>query len=640
MHNIWTNLAFAALAIGIIVIGFRAVEAVNNGMKLSYDAKNHISSAFENMDKGDMEGALSEASKAKEDIEKLKILAQSWGQDISYLRMAQTNSKTVAIESLLDASYGTLSTLTNMDSEVSKLSTKDIASSSVEGKGSKIFINLKASRELILNIMNDSQKTLSASQRELSQSKKNLPKSLIEVAEQADAGISKALASIEINKAIFSTDLAWLSGEDGKEKNVLILFQNNAELRGGSGGSLGSFGTAKFKNGNLENIDFGQNIYKLDNPFRATSPFTPPAELQFLTGDKWVLKDAGWAVDGPESFDNIEKFYKAESGKSVDGVIMIDTEAIIELLKVIGPIEMPAYGKIITADNFRAEIEEEVHESYFNTQENLQENEPKKILSDMMPLFMGKLFDSLGDETKALKTMAGIAKSFKSKDIVFHFNNSDFQNRLKKINLTGSINPAIGDYMHINNSNIGGAKTSVNITQKVNISVNIKQDGSLKNELILKRTYDKTLEPHDEINKNFTRMLIPDGSKVDTFEVIDGNFEQIFTGGYKDGSPYWIGKEAGKTEINFWMNTEPQKSASAKIIYYPNYKLSMGDSFNYEIFIQKQSGAPSDTIELTINYPDGYKPANVTNFDARNHTFTIKTTLDTDKDIIFKFVKD
>ena len=51
-----------------------------------------------------------------------------------------------------------------------------------------------------------------------------------------------------------------------------------------------------------------------------------------------------------------------------------------DILKLTGPIEMPAYNKTITADNFLLEIQKAVEIEYDRV-----ENKPKKLISDLIP---------------------------------------------------------------------------------------------------------------------------------------------------------------------------------------------------------------------------------------------------------------
>ncbi|MBI3261355.1 DUF4012 domain-containing protein, partial [Candidatus Berkelbacteria bacterium] len=142
-------------------------------------------------------------------------------------------------------------------------------------------------------------------------------------------------------------------------RSYLILFQNNAELRP-SGGFLGSFATATFSQGRLDKVEVNTNIYKLDKAFAKVSTVTPPRVLaETLHIKSLTLRDSNFALDPPKAADDVAAFYQAETGGRVDGVLAIDTTLVTDLLKVIGPIEMPAYEAKSDAQNFTTTLAHE-----------------------------------------------------------------------------------------------------------------------------------------------------------------------------------------------------------------------------------------------------------------------------------------
>jgi len=435
---------------------------------------------------------------------------------------------------------------------------------------------------------------------------------------------------------LLTKDLPWLSVPDAGQKNILIIFQNNDELRGGSGGSFGSFGIAKFEGGKLRNIDFGTNIYKLDDAFLKREQIPAPTELEAFNGGYLTLKQSGFSVDGKEALDTIRDFYEKEAVQHVDGAITIDTTAFISLLKVIGPIAMPAYNLEVNADNFRLAVENEVQVTYFGREGGMKENEPKKMLGDMMPIVIDRIAEC-GKAGSCSLIVSSLVKSMESKNILFNFENDDFQNRLQLLNLTGEVKPTTADYFYLNNSNLAGAKTNQSMIETAKIDVRINDDGTIQNSLELIRQHTGKNEFPNGLDRNYVRFLVPEESKLLNFVPLSGNFERYCDRGYHDGQPSWISKEAGKTVINFWMSTIPGDTSRAKIEYRPNYKVQTNDNFDYSILFQKQPGAPNDKVELTIYYPLTFFPENVK--DSYNGKMKLNFDLQSDKEITLHFKK-
>ncbi len=626
-------------------LGFLYLKASDAKAQIERETKmaqEHIDQAFNYIDQGDLAGAMAETDAAGKNISRVKLLAQFWGQDISYLKSSPyADSKLTASERLLDASYLIVNTITAINTQFTKLAPETNGASGFE-KGSKFMFNIEDKQKIISDVIQTSRRNLSSSLNELEKVARDKNSGYEDKVDGAINAINKTLISLDSTETLVKKDLPWLCGMDGKPKNILILFQNNAELRGGSGGSLGSFGIARFVDGKLVGIDFGKNIFKLDQDFEKTGASQQvPETLKYLRGDKtWTLKDSGWAVDSKEAFENVLKFYKLETGEELDGVISVDTTAVINLLHELGPIDMPEYGKIISEENFRATLEEEVHKTYFIRPGGKEENEPKKIIGDMMPKFLSKLFDGLSDRELSTKILASLSKSLKQKDIIFYFKNPDFENRMEKLNYAGTVPSTIGDFLYINNSNIAGEKSSLSMEEKIDLKVNIDSSGKVSNNLILSRKHNGQMILPDGINKNFVRMLIPENSRVVDFNARAGNFEQFYNLGLKDGKYFWLGTEANKEEVNFWMTTEPGNESVAEITYEPAYSLKTNDDFTYILSLQKQPGANADAVNLSLKYPDGFTPTNVKNYDEDNFLIQLNLTLDHDQTIKIKFKKN
>lgn len=641
--NFGLNFSWRALFTLIFVLSVstfilaRAVAAKNDADKLTQEARLHLNQSFSLIESGDISEAMKEADQAKENISKIKLLAQSWGQDIAYLRMASaSSSKFVASERLLDASYIIINTITSVNDQLSKMTFSN-NEKSTDQNGS-IFFNISGNQKVLLAAIQEGENKLNSGKAELLAAKKGLDQAQNAEVDNAISAVDNALQKIADSKDILEKDLTWLSGVDGQEKNILILFQNNGELRGASGGSLGSFGIAKFKDGNLTGVDFGTNIYKIDHAFLAQQKLPVPDQLNWIVPDGLAMKDSGFDIDGPAAMEKIMWFYEQETGKQVDGTIMVDSSAVISLLKEIGPIEVPEMNKTINSDNFTQEVEYEVHVGYFDSA-GKAENEPKKILALMMPKFMDKLFNNLRDEKTAPLIFSSLSKSLKQKDIILYFNNTEFENRLKKLNYSAAINSGMGDYFYITNSNIDGAKSSQHVQETVKLNASISDSGNVKNSLELTRKHNGTSDWPDGMNKNFIRLALPENANVENFNPIEGYFEQFFDRGLKDGKPFWTTTEYNRKIVNFWMTTKPQEESKAQIDYSSDYSVNTSGDFYYSITMQKQTGAPADDIELTVNYPGGFAPENVKNYDNDKNQILLKFKLDQDKTIKIRFKK-
>jgi len=106
----------------VAIIGVKAIGAKNSAMNMTHNVRLHLNESFEAIDRGDFQTAIDEANLARDEIKNLKLIAQSWGQDIQYLRLSnESGSKLVAVERMLNASYLIINSITGLNSHLSKI---------------------------------------------------------------------------------------------------------------------------------------------------------------------------------------------------------------------------------------------------------------------------------------------------------------------------------------------------------------------------------------------------------------------------------------------------------------------------------------------------------------------------------------
>lgn len=611
----------------LIFLGNQAIKTQKSLLSLQDSMEKNLGLIEVYAGNGNVEGSLDQLDKLQTNVVKSKLIAEAWGQDVDFFQYIPGHKSSLTQKEIL---LGTGYDLINFSEELKK-DASSIQENSISVSNTKTYnIDLTLIGQRIGKIVKKVNKKVSLYRHLLSGTDSVQ-------AEKITSNLDHLSAETSGINNFLKKDLPWLSGSDGKEKNIMLIFQNNGELRGGSGGSLGSFGILKFKNGELNDVSFAKNIYKIDKAYKAQNHVDPPEIINFLTPD-WVLKDAGWSEDGPTAFSTIEEFYTKETGDDVDGVIVLDATFFEKLLEKIGPIDLPQYGKTIDNKNFRAEIEAEVHDTYFDNPANLVENEPKKILGEMIPLVMDKIVKSLSDQNKLTGILGAVNDGLSQKHILFYANDKNLQNMIEQNNWSGKVGLPMGDYLYVNNSNIAGGKSSVNINETINLDATIGDDGKVANKLTVDRDY--AVNNNDKDNINFVRLGLLQDATVIQFNPLAGNFEQMLDKGYKNNQPYWQTTEFSKSWLNYWMSTGVNQKSKLLINYNSGYKVTLGDSFVYQTMIQKQPGSMDDSVTFKIHYPSGYKPVNIKNYDAKNHSAEIKLNLKSDVNVKIKFIKE
>lgn len=136
-------------------------------------------------------------------------------------------------------------------------------------------------------------------------------------------------------------------GHDG-DRNYLLLFQNNAELRAG-GGIPGAVARLQVDDGHIKlaaqasSTDFG----KFDQPVLPLDEDTKSL-YGSITGE--YIQDVTLTPRFDVSAKLAREMWKQKFGEEVDGVLAIDPVTLSYILRATGPVQLPT-GDTLTSDN-------------------------------------------------------------------------------------------------------------------------------------------------------------------------------------------------------------------------------------------------------------------------------------------------
>lgn len=131
---------------------------------------------------------------------------------------------------------------------------------------------------------------------------------------------------------------------------LLVVMQNTQELRA-TGGFMGSYARIQFGKQLLPDYEIG-DIYEPDGQFQGYIA-APAGVDEYLSSGKGLrLPDANWFPDFPTSAQTILKYFAYGKRQGVDGVVAINLPVFEQILAVLGPVSIPDYDLVVTADNF------------------------------------------------------------------------------------------------------------------------------------------------------------------------------------------------------------------------------------------------------------------------------------------------
>jgi len=392
---------------------------------------------------------------------------------------------------------------------------------------------------------------------------------------------------------------------DDAPKRYLLIFQNNRELRP-TGGFIGSVALVDIYLGRIENLEVpGGGSYDIAG--QVSEKIVAPKPL-WLVNPYWNIQDANWFPDFPTTAEKAMWFFEQGSGATVEGVIALTPDVIEDLLRIIGPIDMQEnYGLTVTDKNFVVAAQ-----SWAEIEYDREENKPKQFIADLLPLVLNQAFDS--EQTDIFAIIDILTKSLNDKSLLLYFSDEEVQDTLSNFAWTGEVKQTEKDYLYVVNTNIGGGKTDLAVSQVINHKAKIDLDGSIVNSVTVTRIHNGAVEDAWEgvANVDYMRFYVPQGSElieVSGFDTIplyryhqpdpsvttDDYLKMIETNSIVDEkSGTRITTEFGKTVFGNWISVDPGKSKSVTIRYKLPFKLDIGGVLSksdiYSLLVQRQPG--------------------------------------------------
>jgi hypothetical protein len=368
-------------------------------------------------------------------------------------------------------------------------------------------------------------------------------------------------------------------------KQYLVLFQNPAEARG-TGGFIGTYGRLTLDDGRLKELNVDSIYNPANQANRVIKDDAPPPYARFSEpGQKaiWSMQNANYSPDFPSAAKRFQQNFEQSGGSTTDGVIGLTIAPIVEILKVTGPIEMPEYGYTLDADNFQTLIQADQL-----TKATEGEADPKKILRDFTPKLIQRIGAAPVEQQKQVMEILG--KSIGSHDLAMTFRNDKLDQLADRLQARGTLVSGTGSLAVIDD-NVGGFKSSLDIATTYRHKLTVGADGTVTGELTVTRTHSG--ETSQDVNKNFTRVFLPKGSRLTSL-----------TGMLENTGPL-VREEDGHQVLGAWTDVAPGESRTTVFTYtWPERVDLSGGSL--PVRYQKQGGRRAD-YQLTLSLPEGYE---------------------------------
>ena len=416
------------------------------------------------------------------------------------------------------------------------------------------------------------------------------------------------------------TDSVLYALGDKQWQRYLLIFVNNNELRA-SGGFQGSFALVDIDRGKIKKIAIpAGGTYDIQGQLvpRVISP-----EPLHLINSRWEFQDSNWWPDYPTAAKKIQWFYTNANNPSVDGVITISSNMMEKLLEIFGPVDMPEYNRVITAENFETETQKIVELEY-----DRKLNRPKQFLADLAPKLLERLF--LADKEQAKKLFETAIQSLNERQLMPFFNRESLQNLVTEFGWSGELRQTEGDFLSVIHSNIAGGKTDEVIVDTIRHQAEIQADGSIIDTVTVVRKHNGVpgSSPFYGVqNNNYIRFYVPLGSTLieakgfetppsKFFDDVSADLQKdidllsVETQRQKDEkSGTDIYNENGKTVFGHWFLLPAGAIGQVTIKYRLPFTLSLNNenTYFYSLLTQKQAGTKDTKLTSNLIVNENFK---------------------------------
>lgn len=410
--------------------------------------------------------------------------------------------------------------------------------------------------------------------------------------------ISQASTLLVNGKPVIE-DAPYLLGMDSP-RTYFVMFQNDKELRP-TGGFMTAYAIVTVDKAKFEPT-VSDDIYKLDAKYKPSIPAPAPI-VQYIKGPYVLspnlrLRDMNWSPDFAVSMQQVDTALQTIGIKNIDGIIAVDTRVLDNLLNVIGPIGVPGFGNFNTAINPQCNCSNVIYqlESFADIEGAViwspttgqiisappNYNNRKAIIG---PLMNSILANAMGQPKAKLGPLFSAAfNSVIDKDVLFYMFDQNIEKAVADFGIGGTIDQTYtGDYLHINDANLGGRKSNLYSTEAVEQDIKVAGDGSVTKTLTITYTNPQSQDGWlNSILPTWVRVYVPKGSTLISSDGLTTS-----------QAPY---EDLGKTVFAGYFELRPQ--GVAKVTF--EYKLPFKVSGQYNLLIQKQPGANSYIYTINL----------------------------------------
>ncbi|MBX4205998.1 DUF4012 domain-containing protein [Candidatus Microgenomates bacterium] len=379
-------------------------------------------------------------------------------------------------------------------------------------------------------------------------------------------------------------------------KNYLVLFLNNAEIRPG-GGFMGSYADIKFKDNVLSSWSIS-DIYIPDGQLEGHVDPPLPIQQAFRTGD-WKLRNANWDVNFPDAAHDIVWFFEKGKVDNIDGIIAINLGLVNKWLEIIGPVKPYDFAETVNSQNFSSIAQSYAEDDFFpgsTKKGNYLSSVGKAIFDKTLHI----------NSIQKLKLIHLIYTQLQKQQILIWLKDDDQERLINSLAWDGSLGSYAYDYTYPIESNLGVNKANYFVDRSIVKNVDI-DDGQTKSTLkiIWSNNYnsDNLKSKWSGDYLNYQRIVLPLNAqilKITTDRAglkLDNNKDFFNLPDPKDDLTYTEEIKNNFKIIGFWISIPKQSSGSVTL----EYSLPKPTTRGYSFVFKHQPGIYKIPMTIYLN---------------------------------------
>lgn len=424
-------------------------------------------------------------------------------------------------------------------------------------------------------------------------------------------------SSVVTDAKPFLESLPYMLGVSSPRK-YLVIFQNDAELRP-TGGFMTAYAVLSVDKGKISIVQ-SDDIYALDAKFTKKIAAPDPIKKYLPNVPYWYLRDQNLSPDFKASMDTFFPNYQLTGSPNVDGIIAMDTQVLVDLLKVTGPIGVSGFGTYSAANDPRcncpqvfyelenfADVEGPVIWDTVSGQIIVKPQNYGTRKSFIGPMMYSILTNVMAQPKSRMGTLfTTMMDLINQKHVQLYFTDSATQKSVETFNLAGRVVSTDNDYLMVVDTNFAGAKTNAWVSYSAVQKIDVSGDGSVTKTLTLTyknpQQYFQDARTKLKLNgvfRDWLRVYVPKGSKL------------VEAKGFELGQT--TSEDLGKTVFEGFFTLTPLNVKTISL----KYTIPMKMSSPYQLLLQKQAGAKDFSYQTSINGKS--QPEIILNGDKQLH---------------------